>query len=285
MDEHELLRRFEAIALTRYATGEGIQQSVVKIQAHLSQHQARRTEFMQGLESATLRIGELIGDGGPPRLDRIELFLPDVVTLDGGASPALDQHPRLMAMDRAIEADRLWAEREKLESRPDFRLELGYTDVGKRDDPAGIQSPPPNNGQDIVALTVGFNIPLHRKRQRAGVAQAAQSIRAQESRRRADENQLRFEGKDAWLRVESSGERARLYRDVIIPQAEESLASAEAAYSTNRLGFLDLLDAERVLFETRLVYRRLISDVWLALAELELALGRPYPAVSGENDE
>ncbi len=65
---------------------------------------------------------------------------------------------------------------------------------------------------------------------------------------------------------------------MIIPQAEESLASAEAAYTTDRLRFLDLLDAERILFQSRLVYHRLVSDGWIALAALERAIGQAYPS-------
>ena len=68
-----------------------------------------------------------------------------------------------------------------------------------------------------------------------------------------------------------------LYKAVIIPQAWESLASAEAAYTTNRQDFLDLLDAERVLFQVRLTYSRLLADYWIALADVELALGRSFP--------
>jgi outer membrane protein TolC len=63
---------------------------------------------------------------------------------------------------------------------------------------------------------------------------------------------------------------------VIIPQAEESLASAEAAYTTDRLDFLNLLDAERVLFQSRLSFHRLVSDMWIALADLELSVGESF---------
>ena len=79
------------------------------------------------------------------------------------------------------------------------------------------------------------------------------------------------------IRLESTFDRATLYRDLLIPQAEESLASAEAAYTTNRLGFLDLLDAERVLFLVRSTYHRLLSDYWISMTNLERAIARPFP--------
>jgi len=71
-----------------------------------------------------------------------------------------------------------------------------------------------------------------------------------------------------------------MYGELLIPQAEESLASSEAAYTTNRQSFLDLLDAERVLFQVRLSYHRLLSDYWISLADLERAIARPFPGAT-----
>ena len=144
--------------------------------------------------------------------------------------------------------------------------------MGDREDQAGVLVPPEDNGKDIVAFSVGITIPLFRKRIRAGVAEAQESERANTALLRAVRDQLRFDVQDALLRADSLFERAELYRDVIIPQAEESLASAEAAYATDHLGFIDLLDAERILFQSRLSYHRLISDLWIVHADLEQAV-------------
>ena len=102
-----------------------------------------------------------------------------------------------------------------------------------------------------------------------GVAEAEELRRSSDAVLRSTRNRLRFLVQEALLKLESLEERRRLYDDVLLPQAEESLASAEAAYSTNRLAFLDLLDAERVLFQIRLTYHRLAADQWIALADLQ----------------
>jgi outer membrane protein TolC len=149
--------------------------------------------------------------------------------------------------------------------------------VGRREDLAGTITPPEDNGKDVLALAVGFNIPVYRKRIRAGVAEARASEQADRDLLAAVQDSLRFDVQDATLRRNSLEERGRLYFEVIIPQAEESLASAEAAYTTNRLSFLDLLDAERVLFQSRLAYHRLVADLWIALTDLELATAHPVP--------
>lgn len=285
-EERELLARFEGIALTKYSTGQGIQQTVVKVQTEISRLRDRETELRERLRSLTRHIAELTGRPEASLiLEPIRLPLPDArFDREAIEQQAASEHPSVLAVERRVEADRLWTKRRSLDSRPDFRFGLGYTLVGDRDDPAGIASPPPDNGQDILALTVGVNIPIYRKRIRAGVAEARESERASGRLLESVRDRLRYDVQKSFLRLDASVERGRLYRDVIILQAEESLASAEAAYSTHRLDFLDLLDAERVLFQSRLAYHRLVADLWIALADLELATAQPIPTVGKGHD-
>jgi outer membrane protein TolC len=279
-EERDLLQRFESIALRRYSTGQGIQQSVIKVQTDISRLTERNRELRERLDVVLRQIAESVGRPGEPlTLSTITLNMPEVAPERRKLEEwAVREHPRVRAIERRIEADRIWARRRKLDSKPDFRFGVGYGLVGNRDDPAGLASPPTDNGQDIISLMVGINIPIQRQRIRAGIAEASESGLANEASLRAVRNALRDDIQEALLRLESSIERGRMFSDVIIPQAEESLASAEASYTTDRLGFLDLLEAERVLFQSRLTYHRLVSDSWIALADLELAVARPYPA-------
>ncbi|MFQ5720835.1 MAG: TolC family protein, partial [Acidobacteriota bacterium] len=136
---------------------------------------------------------------------------------------------------------------------------------------------PEDNGDDILAVTVGLNLPIYRKRIRSGVLEATRRLESTRFGLENIQDSLRFEVQSAVIHINSTEDRATLYRDVLIPQAEESLASAEAAYTTDRQGFLDLLDAERILFQVRLTYHRLLSDYWIALSELERAVGSRFP--------
>ncbi len=283
-EETALLQRFEEIALIRYSNGEGIQQSVVKVQTDISRLADQQTSLRARLDVVVRRIAQLVGrpDSDVPltpiRLQLLELqYDQDELEIESQRD-----HPNVLAVQQQIEADKTWFRRRKLESRPNFRFGLGYVDVGKREDTAGVLNPPEDNGQDVWAVTVGLNVPIYRRRIRAGVAEAQESLLANERLLQSTRDRLRFEVQGSLLRLESLDQRTRLYTDVIIPQAEESLASAEAAYMTNRLNFLDLLDAERVLFQVRLTYYRLLADYWIALADLELGLGRSFPGAGSE---
>lgn len=279
-EERDLLQRFESIALKRYTTGQGIQQSVVKVQTEISRLDDRETNLRERLDGVSRWTSELIGrPEAALTLGPIGLPFPDVTySREDLELFATGEHPGVKAVEQRIAADRVWAERRKLESRPDFRFGVGYTAVGRREDLAGTINPPEDDGKDILGLTVGINIPLYRKRIHAGVAEAEQSGRAERDSLVALQDRLRYDIQRATLEIDSLSERGRLYLEVIIPQAEESLASAESAYTTDRLSFLDLLDAERVLFQSRLAYHRLVADLWIALSDLELAAARPIPA-------
>ena len=70
-----------------------------------------------------------------------------------------------------------------------------------------------------------------------------------------------------------------LFEKTLVPQAELALRSTEAAYSTGTLGVLDLLDSERTLLDVRLGLAQLDSDYMKSLAEMERAIGAPFPEV------
>jgi outer membrane protein TolC len=286
-DEAELLHRFERIALTRYSTGSGNQQSVIKVQTDISRLADQKIALRERFEIARRRVAELLGKPeSRPDLQPISLSLPDL-QLDAALlqAEAARNNPGVLASSERIEADRAWIERRQRDSYPDVALGLGWVDVDRRDDPAGVMNPPQSNGKDIWALSVTMNIPVHRGRIRAGVAEAEHSLLSNQHSMHGTRDRVQSGVQRTVLRLESLGERARLYRDLLIHQAEESLASAEAAYTTNRQGFLDLLDAERVLFQVRLTYHRLVADYWVSLADIERAIARPFPQDGSPTEE
>jgi len=280
-DETALLRRFEAIALTRYASGVGIQQNVVKVQTEISRLVDQRISLHRQLDVTRESILNVLGT--PEReldLKTITLEIDDFepVAMEQ-AEETLGAHPRIRDGLEQVAADDALVRRRGLEGRPDFRVGVGYTLVGRREDPLGVQIPPEDNGKDILAFTVSLNLPLHRRRNRAAAAEAELSRSAARRDVESTRDDLVLLFRDAMHRQEEAGQRALLYQEVIIPQAEASLGSAEAAYATSKIDFLELLDSERVLFQVRLTYHRQLADFWIALADVEFSLGRSFPPV------
>ena len=107
---------------------------------------------------------------------------------------------------------------------------------------------------------------------------------AAEERRREVAARIDGELGDLLHRIPLLSEQLKLYDDVLIVQARESLRSAESAYAAGTVGALDLLDAERVLFQVRVAAERARTDLGIAFAGLEGVIAGPLMAV-GEGVE
>ena len=75
--------------------------------------------------------------------------------------------------------------------------------------------------------------------------------------------------------LEESDERLELLKNVIIPQATQSLISATSAYQVNRIDFLTLLNNQITLFDFEVNYFRLLTEYKKNLSNLEFVVGQP----------
>lgn len=278
-EEQSLLEHYETLAQTRYATGQGLQQGVIKIQAEITRILNRLDVLEQQGVSLVARLNTLRDRPPHESLGPVESpTLPEV-------SPDLDELYRLgeenreelQAASKLIARSERSIELAKKDFWPDFTVGAGFINVGDRADPAGLAQPPPDNGKNAFSLSVGINIPLWRDKYQAAVREASEQLLAERSNYARILNDVEFAVRDRVIRLETLRDQVRLFESVLIPQAEEALRSSEAAYETGQLGVLDLLDSERVLLEVRLTNRRFYADYLIALADLERALGTRYP--------
>jgi cobalt-zinc-cadmium efflux system outer membrane protein len=278
------LRRYEDIALTRYGTGKGIQQNVVKVQSETTRLNERRIVLLRQRDVARRRLARLVGSPlGRIELDFGDRPLPDVdLRLEDLYGKVRKNREELQARLHAVRSSREGVRLAKKQYWPDFNLGFNYIIVGDRKDPAGLQEAPMDNGKDAIGVLASINLPIWYPKLRAGVDEA----RLEEYRARAayarQEDSVLFEVQDAYINLESLREQLDLYRHALIPQAEQSLESSEAAYETGKLTFLELLDSERFLLNVRYGYAKIKSDYLIALADMERALGTRFPEKANE---
>ena len=86
---------------------------------------------------------------------------------------------------------------------------------------------------------------------------------------------MRYEVQSGLDRAAQSQRVVHLYDQKILPAAQRSLDSALANYTSGKLDFLRLLDAERQLNTQREMYYQAIAEYHRRLAELERAVGEP----------
>ena len=270
-EERQILRRHEEAARARYSAGMGLQQEVVRIQAQLTRLETRLLDIEARRATLLAAINALRDRPSDIPISAQLAPLPEEVDLDLDELrvEAFARRPELVAADATIASRQATVDLAKKQFRPDVTVGLGYTLVDRRSDPAGRVSPPPDNGDDILSLSGGLNLPIRRRRLNAGLEESLQmrSV-AEESKRQIRAGIERSIG-DLASRLPLLYEQWTLFEDVLLVQAEEALRSAETAYATGRLNAVDLLDAEVVLFEVQKSIARTRTDLTVGLAQLE----------------
>ena len=286
-DYFDHLRQHERISQSRYATGTGSSQDVVKIQAEITLAERllididrRRVEIESQLNAlrdrgpATVLLPARLPKGTAVDLDYRQLV-----------EDALELRPELRSADAAIAAAAAKERRVEKQRRPDFGVGLTYTFVDPRQDPAGQTLPPAGNGDDIVGILGAVSIPLWRQKLAAGTAEAHAVKAASEESRRAVEAGIEAAVGDLVQRIPLVWRQLRLLEDILILQAEESVRSAESGYVSGVLKALDLLDAEHVFFDAEIAVARARADYAIHLAELEGAAARPLVPHPSEEEK
>ena len=161
-EEQSLLEHYEALAETRYATGQGLQQGVIKVQAEITKELNRLEILAQQRTTLAARLNTLRDrppEGALPAVAPVSL--PEV-TLDLAALYTLGDLNRdeLQASTALIVGAERSIERAKKEYWPNFSVSAGFVNVGQRGDPAGELQPPPDNGKNPFTVSLGLTIPL-----------------------------------------------------------------------------------------------------------------------------
>ena len=279
-EEQSLLEHYETLASARYATGQGLQQAVIRLQAEISRVVDRRYALDRQRATLTAHLNTLLDRPAEEPVPTVPPLTRLVVEVDREQLYRLGERHRheLRAAAARIEGSEQAIELAEKHSRPGFTASLGVTNVGRRDDPAGLPAPP-DNGRNAVTISVGASLPLWSARYRAGVEQANDELRAHTRRRAAARNAMEMEVQEAIVRLETLDRQIDLLDTVLIPQTEEALRATETAYETGQLGVIELLDSERTLIDVRSLRARYLSDLLIALTALERAIGTRVPGI------
>ena len=83
-----------------------------------------------------------------------------------------------------------------------------------------------------------------------------------------------LEVRENLAKVDAAGKSVSIYRDGLLPQAEQAFQSALAGYRTGTVNFMTLLDAQRTIRDVRMGYYKAVVEYEQGVADLERAVGR-----------
>jgi len=267
----ELLRQFVAVAQTKYKVGKGLQQDVLLAQVELSGMLDTEIRLRSMRLGQQARLNGLLNRPADRDLrlpDEVDEHLFGVGAIEELFQQANEQRPLLAIRRKEIKTARSRLELARKDYMPDFNLGAVY---GFRNG----QNPNGSARPDLASLMVSINLPIHAGTlQDRLVKQRSSEVLGQEHRLADVRNMVRTEISGAFADYQAARKQAELFREGIIPQATQTVASMRAGYEVNKVDFLNLVRSQITLFNYETRYWQVLSEAHQAMARLLAAVGK-----------
>ncbi len=273
-EDKQLLLSLVKIAETKYRAGTVSQQDVLRAQVEVSNLDSELVRLRQQLASSQARLAQLLHVSPETPLRAQEDLPREQIPhdLDRLYEQAVARRPELQAQLAAIRRDRQRVELARLAYFPDMAFTVDWTGMTSE----GAMAPTADGIPD-VGIGMMVNVPIYRKRLDAAVREAEAQTVATARSYDALRDKTAQEVKDLFVQATSQYELARIFRDDIIPKADQTLRVSIAAYEAGRTDFLQLIDNWRQLLRFRVMYHRLESQLQQTLASLDRVVGGQLP--------
>ena len=282
-EEQSLLGHYETLARARYATGQGLQQAVIRLQAELTRVRDRQWQLERQRRTLAVNLNTLCGRPPDTPVATVASLERPAVILDREQLLDLGDRNRqeLLAAAALIEAGEGAVELAGMRFRPRFTASLAVMNVAGRDPAGGFGPLPPDEGKNSVSVSLGVSLPVWKESYRAGLEEARLELEADRRRLEDAQEDMANTVHETLIRLETLAEQIELLDTVLIPQSDEALRATEAAYETAQVGVLELLDSERVQLDVLKMRARALADYLIALADLERGIGARVPLRGG----
>lgn len=262
--QKELVRVAESFLetiLQRIEAGRTSPAEAARARVELSTTQIELHRLQKELQSARKRLTATWG-GKQPRFDHVVGKLDSVVNLPAKeqVSALISQNPDIARW--AVEMQRRDAEvaLEKAQRIPDPVISSGYRRLNESDD---------------NTLVVGLSLPLMLFDRNSGNIQAAEYRKRQaEQQKRAVEIALNTRLAEIYNRLSTAYNEVATLKITVIPEAQNAFNMINQGYQIGRFGFLDVLDAQRTLFQVRSQYLTALKNYHQNAAQMERLIGQ-----------
>jgi outer membrane protein TolC len=278
-ENFELLTFWEAVASAKYRVALTQHTDVIKAQVELGKLEDQILSLEDMLEPAATRLRMILD-----LPDSVDVPLPteiyvEEVSVDGDSvlTLALRNNPDLKSAARLIEKENAERRLAGKMSWPNFSVGLDFIDTGPALDPTIRDS-----GKDAWIVSAGLSVPLWFGKNKARKREAEARHRAAQYEYSDARNHLETFTEKVVFEYEDALRKTRLYRDGLVPKAEQALNSSYTAYQAGEMDFLNVLDAQRQLLDFQLMFEQARADLAVHRAEIEMITARELGAMRPE---
>ncbi|MCP4589996.1 MAG: TolC family protein [bacterium] len=311
----DLVEYLESVARARYKTAAAGHPDVIRAQVELGRLEDRLNSLRDLLVPEAARLNAALNRPTDTQIPLPKALLDERMAADTATILhwLAESSPQLKALDHEIERARHLVALAKKDYFPDLTFGVDYTDIGTPSRPGaqGLANPAAlrslsrlgsgtgdlldvysigrsfspgdradDASKDVWMVSLSVNLPIWYSKLSAGEREARARYLAALSARCAKENTLISTVQRTLYEHRDAERKISLYRDTLIPKAQESIRSTETSFRAGSASFLDLVDAERSLLDFKLSYERALANRAQRLAALERLVGRSIPRES-----
>lgn len=267
----ELLQGVEETLRSQYRTSSGTLSRVLAVQLERDRILDRVESLETRRRVALARLNELLGREAEAPLvragDEVPGPLPDSDTL---RHEVLTRNPRILASRREAAAAGAGLDAARTVNKPDFMVGASWM-INEGESGMG------GGGADPFMVEFGLTLPLWPGKNDAVVAQAAARKRSQEFQAADLRRQVLVELDALLLNHRDADRRLILYRETLIPQAEQAFASLRRSFAAGEVSFADLIDSQRRLLDLQLQAEEAVLNRHQIQAAIEAMRGTNFP--------
>lgn len=263
-----LMGQLVQIAQVNYSTGMVPLQDTLKAQTEYSKMTADLVSMASMAEVAKAKLNTVLGRPADMSLAVKEEFSApppnfDVVKLQQAAQAA---KPAVVGMEKQVDMAQNSVELAKKQRLPDYQFSIGYKDRKQ----TMMDTQP-----DTWKMEVMVMLPLWQGKNKAEINAAAANLTAAQASLINMQNMTSLDLQMAMTDAQSAWRQINLYKNTVIPQAEQTYQAGVVSYTNGKVDFMAVLDSLNALRNVRLDYYKARIDYEKAAANLEKAVGKP----------
>jgi cobalt-zinc-cadmium efflux system outer membrane protein len=265
-ENQQLMGQLAKVAQVNYSTGMVPLQDTLRAQTEYSKMTTDLIS-MAGMEAvARAKLNVIMGRPADAELAVSEEFNapPPNFELAGLQSTATSAKPSLQGMQSQVAMAESGVELAKKQSLPDFELRLGYKV------PRDLEMSRKTWKVELMAM-----LPLWQGKNKAQVDGARANLEASKAALTGMQNMIGLDVQMALTDAQTAWSQIDLYKNTIVPQAEQSYQAAVISYTNGKADFMAVLDAITTLRTAKLGYYKAKIDYEKAAASIEKAVGKP----------
>lgn len=248
-----------------------------EIKARLESESARiTTERLKRELAAARRELSAMWDETEPVFELALGFLDEVINVPSiqSLTDRVEAHPEVQRW--IVEGDRRKStvELERARAVPDITAGLGVRYINEVED---------------GALVAGVSVPIPLfNRNQGGILAARLSVAQAVDEGRASFRDLATRLVREHARLTAAFHEAQAIDSVLLPAARDAFTATRRAYDEGKLAYLDVLDAQRTLFETESQRLAVLAEYHSALVQVESLISEPLntePESSGQEED